>query len=63
MLSRSFLIKQNKCCGNGCFMCPYEEKHNRGSRILKKEIIDNLEIWEKKELESVRTKKVKNSDI
>lgn len=44
-------------------MCPYEEKHNRGSRILKKEIIDNLEIWEKKELESVRTKKVKNSDI
>ncbi|MBT7423303.1 MAG: hypothetical protein HN782_03760, partial [Candidatus Marinimicrobia bacterium] len=23
MLSRVFLIKQGKCCGNGCLMCPY----------------------------------------
>ena len=51
MLSRIFLIKQGKCCGNGCLMCPYEERHNEKSKKVKKEILVNLEDWEKKELE------------
>ena len=51
MLSRIFLIKQGKCCGNGCLMCPYEERHNGKSKKVKKEILMNLEDWEKKELE------------
>ena len=51
MLSRIFLIKQGKCCGNGCLMCPYEERHKGKSKKVKKEILVNLEDWEKKELE------------
>ena len=51
MLSRIFLIKQGKCCGNGCLMCPYEERHSGKSKKVKKEILMNLEDWEKKELE------------
>ena len=31
MLSKQFLIKRRKCCGNGCFMCPYIPKHTKGS--------------------------------
>jgi len=31
MLSKQFLIKQKRCCGNGCLMCPYIPKHTKGS--------------------------------
>ena len=39
MLSRRFLIEQGECCGNGCQMCPYEPKHEKGSTKLNKEDI------------------------
>ena len=51
MLSRVFLIKQGKCCGNECLMCPYESKHSGKSKKIRKSVIENLEKWEKKELE------------
>ena len=38
MLSREFLIKQKKCCGNTCFMCPYEPKHKKGSTKVNRDI-------------------------
>ena len=31
MLSKNYLKKQKECCGNGCLMCPYIPRHNRGS--------------------------------
>ena len=42
MLSRTFLIKNKKCCGNGCFMCPYKPKHYKGSSILREDVLKNL---------------------
>ena len=53
MLSRIFLIKQGKCCGNGCLMCPYHKKHTKGCDSISKKVIDSLEIWEKKEIQSM----------
>tara|TARA_B100001093_G_C26800269_1_gene1003045 strand:+ start:1373 stop:1552 length:180 start_codon:yes stop_codon:yes gene_type:complete len=50
MLSKVFLITQGKCCGRKCVMCPYTNKHNGTSKIVRKEVIDTLEKWEKKEL-------------
>ena len=50
MLARIFLLKRGKCCGNGCLMCPYEKKHSRGSHKIRKEVLDDLEIWEKEQL-------------
>ncbi len=50
MLSRIFLIKQRACCGNDCLMCPYYEKHKKGSKIICKYVADSLEDWEKKEI-------------
>jgi len=50
MLSRFFLLKQGKCCGNGCLMCPYYEKHSKGSRQVREEVLDDLEDWEKQQL-------------
>tara|TARA_S200000501_G_scaffold37671_1_gene31078 strand:+ start:70 stop:237 length:168 start_codon:yes stop_codon:yes gene_type:complete len=38
MLSRLFLLKNGKCCGNGCFMCPYEPKHSKKSKLIRDEI-------------------------
>ena len=38
MLSREFLIEQKKCCGNTCFMCPYEPKHKKGSTKVNRDI-------------------------
>ena len=49
MLARIFLLKQGKCCGNGCLMCPYEKKHLRGSQKIRKEVLDDLESWEKEQ--------------
>ena len=39
MLSREYLISREKCCGEGCLMCPYEPKHFQNSEIIRKEII------------------------
>ena len=54
MLSRVFLIKQGECCGNGCLMCPYEERHIWKSNKIRREIIKKLEIWEKDELKNIK---------
>ena len=50
MLSRVFLIKQGKCCGNKCMMCPYTNKHKGKSSTIRKDVLKNLEEWEKEEL-------------
>tara|TARA_X000001036_G_scaffold270334_1_gene251015 strand:- start:44 stop:211 length:168 start_codon:yes stop_codon:yes gene_type:complete len=42
MLSRLFLIKNKKCCGNGCFMCPYSPKHEKSSYLLREDVLKNL---------------------
>ena len=39
MLSRLFLLKNKKCCGEGCLMCPYEPKHSKNSVDVCKKII------------------------
>tara|TARA_Y100001980_G_C14521446_1_gene296753 strand:- start:366 stop:497 length:132 start_codon:yes stop_codon:yes gene_type:complete len=31
-------------------MCPYYEKHKKGSKIICKYVADSLEDWEKKEI-------------
>ena len=36
MLSRKFLIGQGECWGNGCYMCPYKPKHQKGSTEVNK---------------------------
>ncbi len=53
MLSRVLLIKQGKCCGNGCIMCPFEKKHAKESKVIRKEVLDSLESWEKQELKNI----------
>ena len=53
MLSRVLLIKQGKCCGNECIMCPYEEKHVKESKVIRKEVLDSLERWERYELKNI----------
>ena len=40
MLSRLILLKNKKCCGEGCLMCPYEPKHFKNSEIIRKEVIN-----------------------
>ena len=50
MLSRVFLIKQGKCCGNRCLMCPYTKKHSGNSKIIRKDVLESLEESEKKEI-------------
>ena len=57
MLSRLFLIKQGKCCGNGCLMCPYEETHKGKSKKIRTEVLENLEKWEEQELKISKLKK------
>jgi|TARA_B100000405_G_scaffold281756_1_gene226353 hypothetical protein len=52
MLSKVFLIKQGKCCGNGCLMCPYNDKHSGTSNTIRDEVLDSLEPWELEELNS-----------
>ncbi len=39
MLSRLFLIKNAKCCGEGCLMCPYKPKHFKGSTVIREDIL------------------------
>ena len=50
MLSKVFLIKQGKCCGNGCLMCPYDNKHSGASSTIRFEVLNSLEPWELEEL-------------
>ena len=57
MLSRVFLIRQGKCCGNGCLMCPYTSKHSGQSSTIRQQVLDNLETWEKLNLENIKIKK------
>ena len=54
MLSRVFLINQNKCCARKCLMCPYEQKHSGKSSMVRKEIIEDLDEWELKQIKNVR---------
>ena len=51
MLSRVFLIKQGHCCGNKCLMCPYENMHSGKSTKIRNEVIEQLEDWEKQEIQ------------
>jgi len=46
MLSKKFLTKRGYCCGNGCFMCPYQPRH----------IKDNVKLISKKEWKEHRLK-------
>ena len=57
MLSRLFLLKNKICCGNGCLMCPYEKMHSGKSKKIRAEVIDQLQDWEKHEIE--RQSKIK----
>ena len=50
MLSKVFLIKQGKCCGNGCLMCPYDNKRSGASNTIRSEVLNSLEPWELEEL-------------
>ena len=40
MLSREYLIKQGQCCGEGCLMCPYNPKHQKGTTEIRTVISD-----------------------
>ncbi len=51
MLSRLFLMKQGKCCGHGCLMCPYTNKHSGESTLIRKNIWNELNKSEKIEFE------------
>ena len=53
MLSRVFLIKQGRCCGNRCLMCSYTKKHSGNSKIIRSDVLKTLEGWEKKELKDI----------
>ena len=54
MLSRVFLIQQGKCCGNGCLMCPYTNRHSGQSNTIKKEVLNSLESWERQALINIK---------
>jgi hypothetical protein len=53
MLSRLFLINNGKCCGIGCFMCPYEPKNHRNSTTIREEV---LLVCSKEELDLIESK-------
>ena len=42
MLSRLFLLKNKKCCGEGCLMCPYVPKHHKDSILIDEKILKDL---------------------
>lgn len=58
MLSKVFLIKQGKCCGNGCLMCPYVDKHSGKGTEIRKDVLGSLEEWEKEELKDFESKRL-----
>ena len=62
MLSTIFLIKQGKCCGKGCLMCPYTNKHSGKSKVIRREVWEDLKDWEKEELNTQTSKLSNNSN-
>ena len=52
MLSRLILLKNKKCCGRGCLMCPYQPKHCKNSKIIRQEVI---ELCNRQELETIKS--------
>ena len=55
MLSRLILLKNSRCCGEGCLMCPYYPKHVKNSNTIKKEIV---EICTEEELDIINKLKI-----
>ena len=55
MLSRLILLKNSRCCGEGCLMCPYDPKHVKNSNTIKKEIV---EICTEEELDIINKLKI-----
>ena len=51
MLSRLILLKNEKCCGRGCLMCPYYPKHSQNSKNIRQEVI---KLCTKEELNIIR---------
>ncbi len=39
MLSR-LLLKNNKCCGEDCHMCPFEPKHMVSFKIIRNDVLE-----------------------
>lgn len=37
-ISREFLLKQNKCCNNGCTNCPYQTNKKMNEQELREDI-------------------------
>tara|TARA_B100001029_G_C15042667_1_gene444786 strand:+ start:1587 stop:1787 length:201 start_codon:yes stop_codon:yes gene_type:complete len=52
LLSKLYLIKQGKCCGHGCFQCPYDPPHSGMTNKININIYKNLEEWELNELKN-----------
>ena len=40
MLSRLLLLNNNKSCGEGCHMCPFEPKHMVSSKIIRNNVLE-----------------------
>ena len=57
MLSREYLLQRGYCCGHGCLMCPYVDKHSGKSTEIRKGVMDSLEQWEKEELKDFKSKR------
>ena len=55
MLSRLILLKNTRCCGEGCHMCPYEPKHVKNSKNIRNEI---FEICTKEEIDIINKLKI-----
>ena len=56
MLSRIFLIKRGECCGLKCHMCPFEDRHSGSSKIIRQDVLKDLNDFEIEELESITDK-------
>ncbi|MGC6414520.1 MAG: DUF5522 domain-containing protein [Bacteroidia bacterium] len=42
VFTEQFLLKRGQCCGNGCRHCPYEPKHNYGSKEVDPKVLQKL---------------------
>ena len=58
MLSREFLLERGECCGNGCLMCPYVDRHSGKCTKIRKDVLSSLEKWEKEELKDFESKRL-----
>ena len=63
MLSRLFLIKQGKCCGKKCLMCPDKRKHSGKSKTIRNDVLNALEEWEKKDLNRFLKIRLKSQEM